>query len=125
MEFFPNFFTFNALLNANRRFLWAIAVSCIVCFCHYRPDCLLRKLLSLSIWMPIEKMGFSLFVTHFSVIVNSVVKSNNPIGFSSNQIVSSRVKNFVIFLNFSLTVSDFLERLYLELLVSIFVVLIN
>jgi hypothetical protein len=90
---FPQDFPLNKLLHASKHLLWAIAVGCIIVYCHFATDSKLKKFLSFPIWMPIEKVGYSLFLMHIGVMAGPVIGSKTPVDFDLNQVASSKPFN--------------------------------
>jgi hypothetical protein len=89
--FFPKLFisfNFNPVLYANERLLWAIAMTWIIISCHYSRNGGLKKFLSLAIWMPIEKLGLSLYLSHDGNQVLYTQSRMQPIDFDVLSLVS-------------------------------------
>jgi hypothetical protein len=90
-SFFPQFYSFigfNAIIYANSRLLWALAIGWIIFSCHYESDSILKSFLSANLWMPIEKIGLSLYLVHGVFTVGSVIFKRHPVDFDVETVVS-------------------------------------
>lgn len=91
-SFFPqlyNFIDFSAFVYANNRLLWAFAMSWVIFHCHYGSESFLKRFFSLKIWMPVEKMGLSLYLIHGFFTVGSVISKRSPVDFDVETVVRS------------------------------------
>lgn len=82
-------FEFNAVLFANDRLLWAIAIAWVIVACHYGCGGALNEFLSMKFWMPIEKVGLCLYLNHINNMIYFTQLRKKPIDFDLDAIVRS------------------------------------
>lgn len=73
--------------------LWALTVAWVILTCHYGYSPKVNWFLSLPVWMPVEKIGLSLYLMHSLTIANSVVSQKQPIDFDGSIMVSEYIQN--------------------------------
>lgn len=90
--FFPralSFLLINRQIMASFYKLWTFAIAWIILACHYDRSSKLNKFLSHSTWMPVEKIGLSLYLVHVFVIANFLISRKHPIDFDLDMMVSN------------------------------------
>lgn len=82
---------FNAIIYANDRLLWAVAVGWIVIACHYGYGGWVKSLFSLKLWIPIERMGLSLYLNHVNNMTYHVQLRRQPVELDTITIVRNLI----------------------------------
>lgn len=115
--FFPQllgFSNFIPIIYANQRLVWSLVVSWIIIACRFGYGGILNTFFSAKVWMPIEKIGLSLYIIHPSVMISHVQKRRSPVDFDIETIVSW-VTIETSWFSFSFTVLQLSER-FIELI---------
>lgn len=79
---------FNAFFGAVNRYLWSISVSMIIFLCYNGSGGIVNNFLSHKCWTFISRIGFSLYMTHTTVIILISANSIYPIDFDLMSLVS-------------------------------------
>lgn len=121
---FSGFFSptnFIPIIFALDRFLWAVAVGWLVVACHYDSGGVIGKFFSLSFWLPIERIGLSIYLSHIGGMIFLVQSRKRPVEFDLFSIVRKFTK--AMFLTFK-TIYFQLMNFLSDLTASIFTGLI-
>jgi peptidoglycan/LPS O-acetylase OafA/YrhL len=57
----------DASYSAFRRISWCVSVSWIIIACHQNRGGIVKKFLSLSIWLPISKLSYCIYLVHLPI----------------------------------------------------------
>lgn len=103
----------NSLLVSTIRSIWAISIAWIIFMCQTGEFKLMNKLLSSRYWMPIGKLGFTLYLVHPVLQYNFTASQDQNTNFelprmvSQNPLYACRNKKIILFFSlfFSSTVS--------------------
>lgn len=82
------FTDFVPIIYSSNRLIWSLAISWISVACNYGYGGVLNDFLSAKLWMPIEKIGLSLYMVHPSVMIAIMQKRRSPVDFNTDTIVS-------------------------------------
>lgn len=116
--FFPKIIGFSQYLEFDLHFasqfdkLWPLIVTWVILTCHYGYSSKIKWFLSLPIWMPIEKIGLSLYLIHTFTISSSVISNKQPIVFDG----SMKVIEFVTINNW---LTEYSFEMFLDWRISI------
>lgn len=69
------------------RVMWAVAVSYIIFACHHSYGGPLNMLLSLSLWQPLSRLTYAIYITHNFVIFMIMATVRFPLYFSNISMV--------------------------------------
>lgn len=89
--FFPQCFgvsDFIPLIYANSRLIWSLAMSWVIIACNYGYGGVINDFLSAKIWIPIEKIGLSLYIIHPQILISYIQRRRSPVDFNFDTIVS-------------------------------------
>lgn len=78
----------NALFFALVRSLWGAGIAVIIFVCHFGGGGLVNTFLSNKFWMPIGRLGFSMYLVHPVVQFNFNSFRENPVNLETTQMVS-------------------------------------
>lgn len=76
------------LIAAQTRLLWGIAVCWIIFACHYGYGDIINTFLSLSIWQPLAKLSFCMYLLHTQVMVLNYGATRYPNNYNFSEFVS-------------------------------------
>lgn len=80
-------FGFSPVIYANDRLLWAFAIGWIIIACHYGHGTGIRKFFSLNFWVPLERLGLSLYLNHLTTMIFFIQLRKQPADFDWDAIV--------------------------------------
>lgn len=75
----------DAAYDAMKRISWCLSLSWIILACHLSYGGIVRQFLSLSIWLPISKLSFSIYLVHLPVQLIYLASIRTPQFFSNFQ----------------------------------------
>lgn len=72
----------DAFYESFKRLFWCLAVGWIIIACHQSYGDLVKRFLSLSVWLPISKLSFAIYLIHIPVIFVHISSVRAPQYFS-------------------------------------------
>jgi peptidoglycan/LPS O-acetylase OafA/YrhL len=78
----------NVLFLVTHRTLWSCSIAWIIFSCHNNFAQAANKFLSSTLWKPLGKMGFSVFMLHRFIQISLISSSKSPIDYTMNNLVS-------------------------------------
>lgn len=76
-----------ALYLSFGRVMWTLAISFIIFACHHGYGGPLNMILSLSLWQPLSKLTYAIYITHNFVIFMTMATTRSPLHFSGDSMV--------------------------------------
>lgn len=82
VNYLDNALIADAIYEATRRISWCLAVGWIILACHLSQGGFVKRFLSLSIWLPISKLTFCIYLMHIPLMFIHLSSLRIPVYFS-------------------------------------------
>lgn len=84
----------DATYDSLKRIVWCLAIGWIILACHLNCGNIVKRFLSLSVWLPISKLSFCIYLTHIPVIFIYLSSMRAPQYFSHFRAILKFFGNF-------------------------------
>lgn len=81
-------FLLNAVFIGFIRNIWGLSIAWIIFACHSGSGGFVNKLLSSKYWLPIGKIGLSLYLIHPVILYNFAASKENQLNLETSNLVS-------------------------------------
>jgi peptidoglycan/LPS O-acetylase OafA/YrhL len=85
----------NAIFLGFIRNIWGVSICWIIFACHFGFGGLVNKFLSSKFWMPIGKLGLSIYLVHPVLQYNFVASRESQLNLETSALV--RIENYQIY----------------------------
>lgn len=95
-NFKENPLIFDAAYDSLKRICWCLAIAWIILACHLSYGGIVKRFLSLSIWLPISKLSFCIYLVHLPVQIMYLASLRSPIFFSDYRAIHKFSADFSV-----------------------------
>lgn len=95
-NFLRNPWIIDALYDAFKPIVWGLVIGWIVIACHLSHSNIVKRFLSLSVWLPISKLSFCIYLTHLPVQAYFIASLRGPVYFTPSNVLHHFCGNFVM-----------------------------
>lgn len=96
-EYFEEFpVVANAAYDSLKGISWCLSLGWIILACHLSYGGIVERFLSLSIWLPISKLSFCIYLVHLPLQAIALASIRNPVYYSSSEAVYMFFGNFSV-----------------------------